>query len=278
VVLYPPPHDAAGLVAEIARTNATSVFLVPTQLRRLLELPTRALAPLRRLGLVLSSGAPLTAAERARIRDVVCANFCEYYASTEGGGVSLLRPDDQVHHGESVGRPVFGVEVEIVDNDHRPLPPGELGSLRYRGPGVATGYYRDPEASRDAFRDGWFYPGDLAQRDEQGYITLRGRSKDVIIRGGVNIHPAEIEATLTDHPQVAEAAVVPWPSSSFGEEVAAFVRLSGAVDPADLVEWCRGRLAPYKKPRRVFVVDDFPRNSAGKVVKKTLAAQLPPLA
>jgi acyl-CoA synthetase (AMP-forming)/AMP-acid ligase II len=278
VVLFAPPHDAADLVAEIVRTDATSVFLVPTQLRRLLELPAAALAPLRRLGLVLSSGAPLTAAERARIRDAICPNFCEYYASTEGGGVSLLRPEDQASHGDSVGQPIFGVEVEIVDDDHRPLPPGSVGRLRYRGPGVATGYYRDPEASREAFRDGWFYPGDLAEHDARGYITLRGRIRDLIIRGGVNIHPAEIEATLTDHPQVSEAAVVGWPSPSLGEEVAAFVRLRGPAEPAELVDWCRQRLAPYKKPRQVFVIDDFPRNSAGKVVKKTLAATLPPLA
>lgn len=277
VVMHPPPHEAAGLVAEVERTDATSLFLVPTQLRRLLELPASTLAPLRRLNLLLSSGAPLTAPERKAIREQICPNFCEYYASTEGGGVSLLQPEDQELHGESVGRPVFGVDVEIVGDDDRLLPPGQIGRLRYHGPGVATGYFRDPEASREAFRDGWFYPGDLAEMDESGYIFLRGRSKDMIIRGGINIYPPEIEAILMEHPEVADAVVVAWPSREFGEEVAAFVRNRNPVSPSELIDWCRTRLAAYKRPRQIFLVSEFPKNSSGKVVKSILAATLPPL-
>jgi acyl-CoA synthetase (AMP-forming)/AMP-acid ligase II len=277
VVLHPPPAPVDALPGAIAATRATSLFLVPTQFRRLLELPDTVVAPLRGLRLLLSSGAPLTAAERAAIGERLCPNFFEYYASTEGGGVSLLAPEDQAEHGQSVGRPVFGVEVEIVDEQDRALRPREVGILRYRGPGIASGYYRDPEASAETFRDGWFYPGDLAMLDAQGFVTLKGRHKDMIIRAGINIYPAEIEATLLAHPDVLDAAVVGRPSREFGEEVAAFVKLRQPIPDVDLLSWCAARLAPYKRPREVLAVDDLPRNSAGKVLKAELVARLAPL-
>lgn len=277
VVMFAPPFEPEALINEVQRTEATSMFLVPTQIRRLLELPEDQLAPMRRMGLLISSGSPLTPQERSTIKQRLCAGFSEYYASTEGGGVSLLMPQEQMSHGGSVGRPVFGVQVDIVDDTDTSLAPGQVGKLRYRGPGVAEGYYRDPEASLEAFRDGWFYPGDLAERDTQGYVYLRGRSKDMIIRGGVNIYPAEIEAVLMSHPDVIEAVVVGWPSREFGEEIAAFVRLRNAVAPEALVLLCKEKLARYKKPKRVFIENDFPRNSSGKVLKAQLAAKLPTL-
>lgn len=276
VILNPPPYEAEDLVAAVARHGATSLFLVPTLLRRLLELDAEMLAPMRRLRLLLSSGAPLHSDERRAIRERVCNGFYEYYASTEGGGVSLLTPDDQRVYSDSVGRAIFGVEIEIVDEQHRPLPPGTTGILRYRGPGVATGYHRDPEASAEAFRDGWFYPGDLAECDSRGFVFLRGRRKDMIIRGGVNIYPTEIEATLMAHPDVADAAVVGWPSREFGEEVAAFVKVRRDVEPAELMAWCGARLASYKRPKGIFLVPGLPRNSSGKVLKAELVGRLAP--
>lgn len=135
----------------------------------------------------------------------------------------------------------------------------------------------DPEASVEAFRDGWFYPGDLASLDAAGFLFLRGRAKDMILRGGINLYPQEVEATLLGHPAVAEAAVVGWPSREFDEEVAAFVRLHHAVDATELRQWCRDRLAPYKLPRQVFVLPDLPRNSLGKVLEAPLAERLAPL-
>ena len=118
---------------------------------------------------------------------------------------------------------MFGAEVEIIDDQHRPVVAGTVGAIRYRGGSVAESYYRNPEESATAFRDGWYYPGDLGRFDTDGFLYLTGRSKDMIIRGGVNIYPAEIEQTLATHPAVAEAAVVAWPSQERGEEVAAFV-------------------------------------------------------
>jgi len=275
LILKPPPCTPEDLVACVAAQGATSLFLVPTQFRRLLALDDAALAPLRDLNLLFSSGAPLSAEERVSIRDRLCTRFFEYYASTEGGGVSLLTPADIAKHGDTVGRPVFAVEVEVVDGADVPLPHGETGLLRYRGPACATAYHRDAEASAEAFRDGWFYPGDLASLDSEGFVTLRGRQKDMIIRAGINIHPADIEAVLNAHPGVAESAVVGWPSREFGEEIAAFVRLEHPVSAEALLAFARSRLPRPKWPRQIFIVDDLPRNSAGKVLKRQLALRLP---
>jgi acyl-CoA synthetase (AMP-forming)/AMP-acid ligase II len=277
VVMCPPPAAPEAIVAAVAAHDITSLFLVPTQVRRLLALPDAALAPLRRLTLLFSSGAPLSREERVEIAARLCPNFFEYYASTEGGGVSLLGPGDIARHGDSVGRPVFAVEVEVVDEEGRPLPPGETGLLRYRGPGCATSYHRDPEASAEAFRDGWFHPGDLASLDAEGFVTLRGRRKDVIIRAGINIHPQDVEAALNAHPAVGESAVVGWPSREFGEEIAAFVRLAAPADAEAVLAFARARLPRPKWPRAVFVVEELPRNAGGKVLKRELAARLTPL-
>ncbi|MBM3524666.1 MAG: long-chain fatty acid--CoA ligase, partial [Alphaproteobacteria bacterium] len=253
VVLFPPPYEARDFAAEVAKRKATSAFLVPTLLRRLLDLSDEEAAPLRAMRLLLSSGAPLHPEERRAIRRRLCPNFCEYYASTEGGGVSLLRPEDMDVHLDSVGRPVFGVEVAIFDDDFKPLPTGAVGRLGYRGPGVATGFHEDPEATREVFHEGWFFPGDLASVNAAGYVFLKGRRKDMIIRGGINIYPIEIEAALQSSPDVVEAAVVGWPSRDMGEEVAAFVVLRAEVEPEALRALCASRLAPYKVPKSVFV-------------------------
>jgi acyl-CoA synthetase (AMP-forming)/AMP-acid ligase II len=275
VVLFPPPFAADALCAEIERTQATSLFLVPTQLRKLLELPAEVVAPMRRLKLLLSSGAPLDPAERHAIRERFCGNFIEIYASTEGGGISMSNASTQLLHDDSVGRPLFAVEVETVDDDDRVLPAGQVGRLRYRGPAVATGYYRDEDSAGVAFKDGWFYPGDLAEINAAGYIFLRGRSKDMILRGGVNIYPAEVEAILRSHPAVMEAAAVGRPSVSMGEEVAAFVTLRAPATADELIAWCKTRLASYKVPREVHAIDELPKNSSGKVLKAELVANLP---
>jgi acyl-CoA synthetase (AMP-forming)/AMP-acid ligase II len=280
VFMLPPPYEPEALCDAVKKYRITSVFLVPTLIRRLLALGEARLAPIRSLRLLLSSGSALHADERRALR-ALCPGFVEYYSSTEGGGVSYLTSEDPETFSESVGRPVFGVEVQCVDENDQPLPAGGIGRIRYRGPAVADGFWNDPEASRESFRDGWWYPGDLGTLDEHGYLYLKGRAKDMIIRGGINIYPAEVEAVLQAHPAVADSAVVGWPSREFNEEVAAFVILKGAAQDgtlaAELRELCRGRMAPYKVPREVFVVQDFPRNALGKVIKAELSSKLPSL-
>src|SRR5690606_37819226 len=154
----------------------------------------------------------------------------------------------------------------IVNDQHEPAAPGTVGRVRYRSNGTAEGFFGDPEASAEVFRDGWFYPGDLGMMNDEGYLFLKGRAKDVIIRGGVSIYPEKIEACLTTRPAVTEAAVVGWPARQFNEEVAAFVIVREPVSADTLAALCRDVLAPYKVPREIFFVDEFPRNSIGKVL------------
>jgi acyl-CoA synthetase (AMP-forming)/AMP-acid ligase II len=277
VVLCPPPYTPAELVAVVARTNSSVLFLVPTLLRRLLDEEADTLAPMQALKTLISSGSALTPDDRNQIRNRICPNFLEYYSSTEGGGVSTLSPEDQLKYTDSVGRPALSVDVEIVDSEDQLQPRNTIGRIRYRGPAVADGFYADPEATKESFKNGWFYPGDLGTMNEEGYLFLKGRSKDMIIRGGVNIYPQEIEATLMSHPAVAEAAVVGWPSKEFNEEIAAFVILKTELDPADLTLWCNERLARYKVPKQIFSLKEFPRTSLGKVIKADLSNRLEPL-
>jgi acyl-CoA synthetase (AMP-forming)/AMP-acid ligase II len=278
VVLFPPPYGPSDLAAEVVRTRASVLFLVPTLLRRLLASDDLESGPFQSLKVLISSGSALSAEERPQIRERLCANFVEFYSSTEGGGITVLGPHDQDEHPGSVGRAVFGVSVQVVDGLHQVLPTGSVGRIRYQGAAVADAFFQDPEASAEAFHEGWFYPGDLGCLDEEGFLYLKGRAKDMIIRGGINIYPQEVEAVLlAADPAVVDVAVVGWPSAEFNEEVAAFVVARGPLDTGALRRHCTGQLAPYKVPREIFIVDDLPRNSLGKVVKAELTARLPRL-
>ena len=256
---------------------------MPTLLRRVLDLPPRADGKLLMPGLdmLFSTGAILHAEERDALMRNVSPYYLNFYGSTDGGGATALFWDDPPEAAASVGRPVFGAEIDIAGEDDAPLPPGEVGRIRYRHPGTATGYYNDEAASREAFRGGWYYPGDLGWRDEAGFLYLAGRAKDMIIRGGVNIYPAEIEHVLSLHDTVIESAVVAWPSRAFGEEIAAFVvarpGATGKADAEVLLTWCGEHLARYKLPREIFFVEDLPKSGVGKVLKADLADRLTPL-
>lgn len=267
VSLCVPPVEPEDLAAHLVAQEANSVFLVPTQLRRLLRAPEAVRAAFRSLRVLISSGAPLQPNERLAILDDICPNFHEYYASTEGGGVSLSTPRDLRERPSSVGRPIFGVEVDIVNPDDQSLPAGEVGALRYRGPGVADSFFHDPEQSALHFRDGWFYPGDLAERDQEGYVYLRGRSKDMVIRGGVNIYPNEIEDVAMRLPAMQECSVVGLPDQDLGEIVACAWVAGAALTEEALIDHCRQHLAPYKVPAKWLRLDALPTNSGGKVNK-----------
>ena len=276
VVLFPPPYDPDGLAPEIERSGITTTFLTPTILRRLLAVAPAHQAALKRLRLLISSGAALHPEERQAIRKQVTPGFINLYASTEGGAISLLTADVEGASADSVGRPALMSAFEIVDDADRLLPTGEVGHIRQRAPWLPDGYYENPEASAAAFRQGCYYPGDMGRVGEDGCLYITGRSKDLIIRGGVNIYPDEVERVLLGHADVLEAAVVAWPSAEFGEEVAAFVTTRGPLDEAALRAHCRAQLASYKVPRGFFAIADMPKNSAGKVVKARLREQLTP--
>jgi acyl-CoA synthetase (AMP-forming)/AMP-acid ligase II len=273
VHFHPPPMPIEEIATIVNRDRLTTLFLVPTQLRRLLVLAEgRAGVLFPQVRVLVSSGALLHPHERIAIMEKLTPNMLDYYSSTEGGGISVLAGDEIRERPASVGRPVFGVDVEVVDEAHRRLQAGGIGRVRYRGDGVASGFHRDEEASREAFRDGWFYPGDLGRFDHDGFLTIVGRAKEMIIRGGVNIFPAEIEHALLQHTNVIEAAVVGWPSREFNEEIAAFVVPRGEVTEFEILSYLRQHLAPYKLPKRVFFRPDLPKNAGGKIEKPKLVA------
>jgi acyl-CoA synthetase (AMP-forming)/AMP-acid ligase II len=274
VVLLPAPYEPDELARAVNEQSITALFLVPTLLRRLLDLPKQSLPLLPGVRLLISSGAALYPEERRRIMRELCQNFFNFYSSSEGGGISLLRPEHPDEVSPSVGKVVFGAEVQVIDEQHRPVPPGTVGAIRYRGGSVADSYYRNPEESKLAFRDGWYYPGDLGRFDADGFLFLTGRAKDMIIRGGVNVYPAEIEQTLVLHAAVVEAAVVGWPSQERGEEIAAFVVCRTTVSEHELIGHCRASLAPYKIPKGIFFLDALPKSGLGKVLKPALVERL----
>jgi acyl-CoA synthetase (AMP-forming)/AMP-acid ligase II len=185
---------------------------------------------------------------------------------------TTLKPRDALRKEGSVGRPLVNVEVRIVDHDMNDVPVGEVGEILYRGPNMFKGYYNKPEETAEAFHGGWFHSGDLVRRDEEGFIYVVDRKKDMIISGGENIYPAEIEEVLFAHPDILEVAIVGVPDEKWGEAVKAFVVLKEGkqMDAETLISYCTEHLARYKRPRYVEFVDALPRNAAGKVLKREL--------
>ena len=272
VMLAPPPLKPPELLEALRSPGVTATFLPPTLLRRLLPLYDGSLL-LPDLDYLVVSGEPLYADEASACLDRLSPNLFSYYASSEGGGISILRPDQVRGHAKTVGIPTFRTEVDIVGTDGRSLPDGETGRLRYRGPGVATRFLDEDGSERKAGPAGWFYPGDLASRLPGGFIELRGRDRDVIIRGGVNIYPAEIEQVLQAHPAISEAAVVGIAHATRGETVVAYLCGKDIPDASSLADFCRQSLAPYKVPEEFRVLDELPRLTSGKLDRKRLAAR-----
>jgi long-chain acyl-CoA synthetase len=277
VVFHPTIFSPRQIAESIRRLRVTSVFLVPSVVRSLLALwdGDGPLFPdLKRLD---CGGDFLQPDEkRAAVRQLT-AGFNESYASAAGGVISALDSADIEVHAESVGRPVPQVQVEIVDESDRPLPSGEVGRLRFLSPGNATRFVGDDkidDEQSDAVDESWAYPGDFAMLDEEGFLHLRGRTADLIIRGGANIYPAEIEEVLGRHPDVAEVCAVGWPSKSLGEEIALFVVAAGQADRSKIRSYCRSHLAPQKQPRDVFFVESLPHSAGGKILRRELVATL----
>ena len=269
VLLAPPPLKPPEILDVLRRPEVTASFVPPTLLRRLLPLHEDGVL-LANLDYLIVSGEPLHAAEAAECLDKICPNIYSYYASSEGGGISVLRADEIRDHADSVGFPSFRTDVEIVDSEDAPLPAGAVGRLRYRGPGVARQFLDENGELKATGTNGWFYPGDLAERLANGMLALRGRDKDVIIRGGVNIYPAEIEQNLQAVDGVAEVAVLGLTDRERGEVVVAFVAGPDVPDPDRLLKHCRETLAPYKIPQEFRVLDELPRRSSGKIDKRGL--------
>ena len=258
----------------ISRHRVTVFPGVATMFQRMLDLPGLSETACSTLRLAVSGAAPCPweLAEEWRRRSGV--RIVRGYGMTE-----LFRPisylaDDPADLRDAIGRPVPGVEVRVVDENSRVLGAGEAGELWIRTPAVMDGYLRAEEETRAVIQNGWFRTGDLGTISAEGFVSVVGRKKDMILRGGYSVVPGEVEAALLDHPAVAEAAVVGTPDALLGEEIAAFVTLRhGAhADALELVSFCRERLAAFKYPRRVSIVTELPKSATGKVLKWRLGS------
>jgi malonyl-CoA/methylmalonyl-CoA synthetase len=248
----------------------TLFFGVPTIYVRLLDVPPEDARPIgESMRLFVSGSAPLSPQVLEAFRERFGHTILERYGMSENL-MDISNPYSGERRAGSVGLPLPGVSVKLLDAEGRPVPDGETGEIHLKGPNVFTGYWRREEATRAAFVDGWFRSGDLAVRAPDGYYTLCGRKSDLIISGGFNIYPREIEEFLEEQDEVAEAAVVGVPDAVRGEVPVAYVVLRGACETAELEARCREKLASFKVPRAFHLVDGLPRNAMGKVMKHAL--------
>jgi long-chain acyl-CoA synthetase len=210
------------------------------------------------------------------IRRLPSVSIRQGYGLTETAAVISSNPIGRERPG-SVGLPIPGTEVRILDDEGNEVAPGEVGEICARSPGVMKGYWGAPEITSDALRDGWLHTGDMGYRDDDGYLYIVDRKKDLIIRGGFNVYPRDIEDALVEHSAVQTAGVVGRPDPRHGEEVVAFVALHPGLDVTgeQLVDWARERIGGYKYPREVLIVDAVPLTPVGKVDRKALRARLP---
>ena len=267
-------QSLAHLVREMLLRRATIFIGIPHLYDVIAQrgLP-RWVKPLLRLRLCISGSAPLSATTLRAFEERVGIPLLEGYGLSETSPVVSINPLDGVRKPGSVGRPIPGVEVRIISGEGRTLPPGERGEVAVRGPNVMRGYLNQPRETKETIRDGWFLTGDIGTLDEEGYLYIVDRKKDMILFHGMNVYPREIEEVLYRHPRVAEAAVVGVPDTHRGEVPVAFVSLKeggGGDDAQELVSWCRQYLAAYKVPHRIVVREKLPRNAAGKIVKNEL--------
>jgi len=264
--------------AVVARLPEATVFMgVPTLYVRLLAEPGLTHEACKHMRLFISGSAPLLIETFNAFRERTGHTILERYGMSETVMLTSnpYRPESG-RRGGTVGLPLPGVGVRVHDDRGSPLPAGEIGNLEVKGPNVFKGYWRMPEKTADEFTtDLWFKTGDVGRIDSDGYVTIVGRSKDLIISGGYNVYPAEIESTINELPGVAESAVVGVPHPDFGEAVVAVVvpRPGATVDGAEVAARLRTQIANFKVPKQVFVVPELPRNAMGKVQKNLLRDQ-----
>ena len=290
--LYALPHFAAGAVnvipesghfepeeifALLERWSGLSFFAAPTMVVRLLASPA-ARAPAK-LKTIVYGGAPMYLADCLRAIELFGPRLYNLYGQGESP-MTITGLSQEFHSRreklESCGLPRTGVEVRIFDDADRELPPGETGEIVTRSDCVMAGYWRNPEATQRTLRGGWLHTGDVGSLDERGFLTIKERSKDMIISGGSNIYPREVEEVLLKHPAVAECSVVGRPDAEWGEAVVAFVVRKGTLRSEELDELCKENIARFKRPREYRFVEALPKNNYGKVLKTELRRLLAP--
>ena len=269
------------VVQALSEGGIAATTLVPAMIQAcLVMVPDAAERSYDALRLIVYGASPIAEQTLRQAMDVFGCGFAQAYGMTETTAVlTWLRPEDHVRalSGEaklllSAGRPNLGTEVQIMDSEDRPVPAGEIGEVCARGPQLMRGYWNLPEASKESLRGGWMHTGDAGRMDGEGFVYIEDRVKDMIVSGGENVYPREVEDALFQHPAVADAAVIGVPDDKWGETVKAVVvlREGRTADAEEIMEFCRGRLGGYKCPRSVDFLDALPRNPTGKVLKKDL--------
>ncbi|MBV6306935.1 AMP-binding protein [Candidimonas humi] len=279
-ILLHERFDPERFLAAAQQYRAKFTFMVPTMVNMLITHPSLHRYDLSALRQISYGGAPMAPARIREAWEALGPVLAQGYGAgeTTGGMVMLSNAD----HGramqakpellQSCGRPFGETEVRLLDDRGVPVPDGEIGEIAVRGPDVFAGYWREPELSAQALRDGWCHTGDLARSDEEGYLYIVDRKKDMIISGGFNVYPTEVEQALYQHPAVFEACVFGVPDDMWGESVKAAVVLKqgASVDAAALAAHCKALLADFKKPRSIEILDELPKNSNGKISRKML--------
>ena len=265
-----PRFDAGQALHIIERDRVTIFEGVPTMYAGMLHSPAAADADTSSLRLCISGGAAMPVEILHAFEKTFGCIILEGYGLSETSPVASFNHPDAERKPGSIGTPVAGVEMRAVDTNGADVPPGEVGEIAIRGHNVMKGYWDKPEATAEAIPDGWFRTGDLARVDEDGYFFIVDRKKEMIIRGGYNVYPREIEEVLYEHPAVAEAAVVGIPHDSLGEEVGAAVALKpgATATPEELQAYVKERVAAYKYPRHVWLEDELPKGPTGKILRR----------
>jgi long-chain acyl-CoA synthetase len=273
------PRFDPGRALEILERDHVTVFEgVPTMYSALLHHPERDRFDLSALRLCASGGAALPVEVLRQFEAAFGCAVLEGYGLTETSPIASFNQPDRPRKPGSIGTPIADVEMKIVDEAGRDVPQGEVGEIVIRGYNVMKGYWNRPDATAEAIdSEGWFKSGDMARVDEDGYFFIVDRKKDMVIRGGYNVYPREIEDVLYEHPAVREVAVIGVPHDDLGEEVAAVVSLKpGAAAEADEIrEWVKERVAAYKYPRQVWFVDELPKGPTGKILKRSIEVPEP---
>jgi len=270
-----PKFSASRFWNIISDYEITSFGSVATMLSILLNnYPQGVPAGLKteQLRFAMCGSAPVPAETLKRFEETFHCLVIEGYGLSESTCRSTFNPPDERRRAGSCGMPI-GNEMRVVDEEDREVADGELGEIVLRGENILRGYYKNPEATAQAFRGGWFHTGDIGYRDADGFYYIVDRKSDMIIRGGENIYPREIDEVLYRHPAVASAATIGVPDALYGEEVAAFVVLKDGAETgaAEIIEYCKAHLADYKCPKSVRIVKDIPKGPTGKLLKRELA-------